>query len=216
MVRAGGRPRTARARRRCSRFARPDRQRRRRRQPLGLVPGCARRAPRARPRRGRSPWPCAVSARIGSPSSTRRSALARPTWRGSSHVPAPVSGTRPRCTKFQPKRGPGRWRCASRSATSSSTPMPTAAPSTAAMNGFGDRTIGHHHPCGSMSAHQSSWAGPISPGSARSVPAQNTPPAPVRTTARTSSSPRRLGDRGEQLPGRGPGRRRCGARAGRW
>ena len=121
----------------------------------------------------------AVSARTGSPPSTSRRALA-------SRPAAAAATCRRRCrapargARSSTRTGPGSTRCASRSGDVSSTPMPMAAPSTAAMNGFGDRTIGHHQP----------WA--PSPPTSRRGPGRSpraptcrcrrrtTPPVPVR------------------------------------
>jgi hypothetical protein len=71
-----------------------------------------------------------------------------------------------------------------------STPMPTAAPSIAAMTGFGQRTIGHGRDVRSSSERAAlprSSSG-VSSSSERSVPAQNAPPAPVMTTTRADPS----------------------------
>ncbi len=62
--------------------------------------------------------------------------------RGSSHEPAPVSGTRPRCTKFQAMRARLVMMRTSAWVTNSA-PIPTAGPSTAAITGFGHAISGH-------------------------------------------------------------------------
>ena len=62
--------------------------------------------------------------------------------RGSSHVPAPVSGTRPRWTKFQANRAFGLARRMSHCEVNSA-PMPTAGPSIAPIVGLRDWAIGH-------------------------------------------------------------------------
>ena len=63
-------------------------------------------------------------------------------------MPAPVSGTSPRWTKFHPNRAfveaSRRSHCDVNSA-----PIPTAGPSTAQIVGFGHCTIGHHWSCSS-------------------------------------------------------------------
>ena len=77
-----------------------------------------------------------------SPENSSRMPRYGPTMRGSSSVPAPVSGTRPRRTNTHPNRAEV---VAMRTShcVASSTPRPTAGPSTAAITGFGHATIDH-------------------------------------------------------------------------
>ena len=98
-----------------------------------------------------------------------------------------MSGTSPRCAKFQAKRArelairTSHWLV-------NSAPMPTAAPSIAPITGFGQATSGHQRlfSCASPRSPRRS------PGtvcrSARSVPAQNEPPEPVTITTRAAGS----------------------------
>ena len=104
-----------------------------------------------------------------------------PISRGSSHVPAPVSGTRPRCTKIQPKRArvdamrTSHWLV-------NSAPMPIAGPSMAPITGLGTArsatTRRSARRCPACRARCRGW----SCRSERSVPAQKVPGAPVRIT----------------------------------
>ena len=62
--------------------------------------------------------------------------------RGSSHVPAPVSGTSPRWTKFHANRAPVLARRMSHCELNSA-PMPTAGPSIAPIVGLRAWAMGH-------------------------------------------------------------------------
>ena len=66
-------------------------------------------------------------------------------------------------------------------------PIPTACPLTAAMTGF--RTSHAGKATGSALKSGSSRRAKVSAPAAMSAPTQNALPAPVRTTARTSSRP---------------------------
>ena len=109
--------------------------------------------------------------------------------RGRRKLPAPVSGTRPRFTKIQPSLARS---LAMRTSAwvANSTPIPTAAPSMAAITGFGHWTMGHgvRARWSSLRDRVPRWSSGVSSSSDRSVPAQNAPPAPVMITARAASS----------------------------
>jgi hypothetical protein len=67
--------------------------------------------------------------------------------------------------------------------------MPTAAPSTAATTGFGHATSGQAARGFPLTPRPIRSPGGVPARAARSVPAQNAPPAPVTITARASPSP---------------------------
>ena len=129
----------------------------------------------------------ASAASTMSPKNASSLAMCRPTRRGNTHEP-PKSSERPRREKISEKR-------AVSDATTKSHPnarlhpAPTATPRTLAMVGWGMR-------CNDSATSViwrialSWWRGGPSPGAAhRSAPEQNSPPAPVMMTARSSARP---------------------------
>ena len=126
------------------------------------------------------------SADMISPENSSRAVAWTPIRRGRIHVPAPVSGTRPRCTNTQPNRARGVAMRTSHIDVNSA-PMPIAGPSMAHTIGFGHAISGD-----AARARRAPpplrWSVGVSCRSDRSVPAQNAPGTPVRISARAPSS----------------------------
>jgi hypothetical protein len=121
-----------------------------------------------------------------SPENSSRAVACTPMRRGRIHVPAPVSGTRPRCTNTQPN-----FERAVAMRTShidvNSAPIPMAGPSIAHTIGLGHAINGDAGRA-ARAPPRPRWSSGVLCRSDRSVPAQKAPGTPVRISARAWSS----------------------------